>query len=363
MQKNIVDKLNGAIYVKSTFGEGTTFTFTMPLAEEDQADKDNSLAIVAQTPSEILQLELPLIHKGNDKKILVVDDDHVNIKVLADVLALKGYTAIGMDNGFDAVDYVKSNQVECMLVDLMMEGMSGYDLCKQVRKHYDMLELPIIVLTAIMKHTDLMLTLQVGANDYLQKPVATDELLLRIESLLAVRQSSLDAIEVEMNHLYSQVTPHFVYNTLNTIIGLSYTDMDNTREALYCLATYFRAKLNVHYRNNMVLIEEEIELVKAYLYIEKMRFGDRLTVKYDIDESIQLMIPALSLQPLVENAVFHGISKKPEGGTIEISVQREGQFIRIKIYDNGVGIPAKKLQQLMNEESSRIGFTNPLKKI
>lgn len=60
-----------------------------------------------------------------------------------------------------------------------------------------------------MKHSDLMLTLQVGANDYLQKPVATDELLLRIESLLAVRQSSLDAIEVEMHHLYSQVTPHF----------------------------------------------------------------------------------------------------------------------------------------------------------
>lgn len=360
--KNIVDKLNGDIYVKSTLGEGTTFTFTMPLAAKDQAGENNSFANVAQTPLEILQLELPLIHKGNDKKILVVDDDHVNIKVLVEVLALKGYTVIGVDNGFDAIDYIKTNQVDCMLIDLMMEGMSGYELCKQVRKQYDMLELPIIVLTAIIKHSDLVLTLQVGANDYLQKPIATDELLLRIDSLLAVRQSSLDAIEVEMNYLYGQVTPHFVYNTLNTIIGLSYTDMDNTREALYCLATYFRAKLNVHYRNNMVLIEEEIELVKAYLYIEKMRFGNRLTVKYNIDESIQLMIPALSLQPLVENAVFHGISKKPEGGTIEISVQREGQFIRIKIYDNGVGIPAKKLQQLMNEESSRIGFTNPLKK-
>lgn len=91
---------------------------------------------------------------------------------------------------------------------------------------------------------------------------------------------------------------------------MSYTNIDDTREALYCLATYFRAKLNVHYRNSMVSIEEEIELVKAYLYIEKMRFVDRLTVKYDIDESIQLMIPALSIQPLVENAVVHGISKK-----------------------------------------------------
>lgn len=239
----------------------------------------------------------------------MVDDNHINIKALADALAVKGYTVIAVDNGFDAVDYIKNNKVDCMLIDLMMNGMSGYELCKRVRKHYDMLELPIIILTAIMKHSDLVLSLKVGANDYLQKPVSTDELFIRIESLLAVRQSSIDAIEVEMNYLYSQVTPHFVYNTLNTIIGLSYTDMDNTREALYCLATYFRAKLNVYYRNSFVSVDEEMELVKAYLYIEKMRFKDRLTIKYDIDESINLMIPALSIQPLVENAVFHGISK------------------------------------------------------
>ncbi|WP_342540707.1 ATP-binding protein [Heyndrickxia sp. FSL K6-6286] len=360
--KNIVEKLNGEIHVKSVVGEGTTFTFTMPLAVQEQVINEQSAALAPYPSTEVLKLNLPLIYKGNDKKILVVDDNHVNIKVLADALVLKGYTVIAVDNGFDAVDYVKTNQVDCMLIDLMMNGMSGYELCKRVRKHYDMLELPIIVLTAIMKHSDLLLTLQVGANDYLQKPVSMDELFIRIESLLAVKQSSIDAIEVEMKYLFSQVTPHFVYNTLNTIIGMSYTDMDNTREALYCLATYFRAKLNVHYRNSFVSIEEEIELVKAYLYIEKMSFGDRLTIKYDIDESIALMIPALSLQPLVENAVFHGISKKPEGGTIEVSVQREGQFIRIKIYDNGVGIPEEKLQQLLNEESSRIGYMNPLKK-
>jgi sensor histidine kinase YesM len=314
----------------------------MPLAVQEQVINEQSAALAPYPSTEVLKLNLPLIYKGNDKKILVVDDNHVNIKVLADALVLKGYTVIAVDNGFDAVDYVKTNQVDCMLIDLMMNGMSGYELCKRVRKHYDMLELPIIVLTAIMKHSDLLLTLQVGANDYLQKPVSMDELFIRIESLLAVKQSSIDAIEVEMKYLFSQVTPHFVYNTLNTIIGMSYTDMDNTREALYCLATYFRAKLNVHYRNSFVSIEEEIDLVKAYLYIEKIRFGDRLTIKYDIDESIALMIPALSLQPLVENAVFHGISKKPEGGTIEVSVQREGQFIRIKIYDNGVGIPEGK---------------------
>lgn len=358
--KNIVEKLKGEIHVTSVLGKGTTFTVTMPLAKEEDVSREKQLTFVVN--EKVLHLDLPLVHKGDGKTILVVDDDHINIKVLTDVLIRKGYTVIGVDNGFDALEYVKTHQIDCMLIDLMMNGMSGYELCKQVRKRYDMVELPIIVLTAVVKHSDLVLTLQVGANDYMQKPVVMDELLIRIESLLAVHQSSLDAIEDEMNYLYAQVTPHFVYNTLNTIIGLSYTDMENTREALYCLATYFRAKLNVHYRNSLVPLDEEIELVKAYLYIEKMRFGDRLTVKYDIDDSLQLLIPALSIQPLVENAVFHGISKKVEGGTIEVSIQREGQFIRIKIYDNGVGIPEEKLQQLMSEKNSRIGFTNPLKK-
>ncbi|WP_036130539.1 ATP-binding protein [Lysinibacillus sphaericus] len=362
ISKNIVEQLNGEIHVTSTLGVGTIFTFTVPLATLEKLDIETQQQMGNRAENTILQLDLPLLHKGNDKTILVVDDDHVNIKVLVDALIQKGYTVIGVDNGFDAMGYIKKHKVDCMLVDLMMNGMSGYELCKQVRKQYDTLELPIIVLTAIMQHSDLVLSLQVGANDYLPKPIAMDELLVRIQSLLAVRQSSIDAIEDEMNYLYAQVTPHFVYNTLNTIIGLSYTDIENTREALYSLATYFRAKLNVHYRNSMVSIEDEIDLVKAYLYIEKMRFGDRLTVAYDIDESIQSLIPALSIQPIVENAVFHGISKKKEGGTIEVSVQREGQFIRIKIYDNGVGISEEKLQRLVNEENSRIGFTNPLKK-
>lgn len=361
--KNIVEKLNGEIHVTSTLGVGTIFTFTMPLATMEQlTDGNQQQQVTLRADNAVFQLNLPFFHKGNDKTILVVDDDHVNIKVLVDALTKKGYTIIAVDNGFDAIDYLKIHKVDCMLIDLMMSGMSGYELCKKVRKHYDMLELPIIVLTAIIQHSDLVLSLQVGANDYLQKPIAMDELLVRIQSLLAVRQSSIDAIEDEMNYLYAQVTPHFVYNTLNTIIGLSYTDIENAREALYCLATYFRAKLNVHYRHSMVSLEEEIDLVKAYLYIEKMRFGDRLTVAYDIDESIRSLIPALSIQPIVENAVFHGISKKKEGGTIELSVQREGQFVRIKVYDNGVGIPKEKLQQLVNEENSRIGFTNPLKK-
>lgn len=354
--KNIVEKLSGEIYVTSTFGVGSTFTFTMPLAKID--DRTEST-----TDSTLHLLELPIFYTGkNEQTILVVDDDHVSIKLLADALTQSGYTFIAVDNGYDALEILQTHKVDCMLVDYMMSGMSGFELCKKVRKHHDILELPIIVLTSIMQHSDLMLSLHSGANDYLLKPVVVEDLLVRIQSLLAVRQSSIDAIGEEMNYLYAQVTPHFVYNTLNTIIALSYKDIKNTRSALYYLSTYFRAKLNVHYRDSMVSISEEIELVKAYLYIEKMRLDERLTIVYDIDESIDILIPALSLQPFVENAVFHGISKRKEGGKVEVSIKRDGQLIRIMIDDNGVGIPKDKLQQILEGEHSRIGLKNPLKK-
>ncbi|MDN5353195.1 MAG: two-component system, sensor histidine kinase ChiS [Clostridiales bacterium] len=168
-----------------------------------------------------------------------------------------------------------------------------------------------------------------------------------------------------MKVLQGQITPHFLYNTLNTIIGLSYSDENQMREALQALATYFRGKLNFEKSDEMISIEQEIELIRAYLSIEKIRFGDELNIVYDIDETVHFKLPSLTLQPLVENAIRHGILKKEGQGTIKITIKRteNGQALAI-IEDDGVGMTEEKRQELLNYTlaSNHIGFSNVYRK-
>ncbi|QNK89163.1 histidine kinase [Sporosarcina sp. resist] len=197
----------------------------------------------------------------------------------------------------------------------------------------------------------------------MQKPVNMEELKVRIESLLLMKKSAQDAVHNELNYSYAQIKPHFLYNTLNTIIGLSYSDEERTREALGHLATYFRAKLNFRNKRSLVPLEDEIELVLAYLAIEQIRFGEKLHIEYDIDNTIETYIPSMTLQPLVENAVQHGISKNKDGGILRLTIERELQNVKITIEDNGIGISEAKQQELLSNKNGGLGFTNPFNKL
>ncbi|HLS53118.1 MAG TPA: histidine kinase, partial [Tissierellaceae bacterium] len=155
----------------------------------------------------------------------------------------------------------------------------------------------------------------------------------------------------------------FLYNTLNTIIGLSYKDGEKTREALGNLAIYLRGKLNVHSDQYLVPLKEELELVKAYLEIEKLRYGSKLQVEYDMDQNIFVLIPSLTIQPLVENSIRHGLRMKKEDWQIRISTRRVGEKIYITVEDNGIGMSKEKKDQLLAGNSEGVGFKNVLKKI
>ncbi|HPR17669.1 MAG TPA: histidine kinase [Candidatus Cloacimonadota bacterium] len=144
--------------------------------------------------------------------------------------------------------------------------------------------------------------------------------------------------KAELRALVAQINPHFLFNTLNSISSLIHLDPDQADEMIQKLSDVFRYSLQSG-KKKLVTIREEMQVVRNYLEIEKLRFSERLNYSFQIDEKcLNFAIPPLILQTLVENSVKHGISPKIEGGEVMISIQNQSGMIEIKIEDNGVGM-------------------------
>ena len=139
--------------------------------------------------------------------------------------------------------------------------------------------------------------------------------------------------------MISQINPHFMYNTLTTVASLCDTAPAEAKALTIEFSSYLRRNLGALTKNELIAFEDELRHVGCYLKIERARFGKRLGVVYDIHDK-NFRIPVLSIQPLVENAVKHGISKKKEGGTIRIATHATDTHHVIEIIDNGVGFDA-----------------------
>ena len=151
----------------------------------------------------------------------------------------------------------------------------------------------------------------------------------------------------ELKALKAQINPHFLFNTLNTISALIPVDQEKAEETVHDLADLFRYTLDTAERE-FVQLREELHFLDVYLRIERARFGDRLKVKRTIDpESEGVKVPALLLQPIVENALRHGIGNRKSGGTITINTRCDEEQCHICISDDGRGIPKEKLDMVV----------------
>lgn len=162
----------------------------------------------------------------------------------------------------------------------------------------------------------------------------------------------------ELKALQAQINPHFLFNAINTIVSLTRTQPDNARSLLIHLGNFFRTNLQEGLEE--VDLYKEIENVNSYIEIEKARFGDKLEIIYDIPDNINCTLPPLILQPIVENAIKHGVLGKIEGGKVEIIAHKEEMGIRLIVKDDGVGIPEEKLKFLLKKDYNRdsIGLVN-----
>lgn len=159
---------------------------------------------------------------------------------------------------------------------------------------------------------------------------------------LARKQQELYDLKVEV--MMSQIKPHFIYNTLITIKHLCKTDQKMAADTIDEFAAYLRGNLDSLTKEKNISFHQELEHVKNYLAIEQKRFGDRVRVVYEI-EAEDFLLPPLTLQPVVENAVKHGVTKRMEGGTIRIRSEQTETGYRITIRDDGVGYEQEKQQE------------------
>ncbi len=204
--RQLVELHNGRLWVQSELGRGSTFSFSLPLWDEDQpADRQDRPAMPvrpekaqllpagpAQTqplpPISLPDPAAPAARSGAKDgvaRILVVDDDLVNRRVLLNHLALQNYQVVEAADGQQALAQLQHDaSFDLVLLDIMMPGMSGYEVCRRLRREFSVRDLPLIFLTAKNQISDLVVGFDVGANDYITKPIDKDELIARVKTHL-----------------------------------------------------------------------------------------------------------------------------------------------------------------------------------
>lgn len=169
--------------------------------------------------------------------------------------------------------------------------------------------------------------------------------------------------EAELKSLQAQINPHFLFNAINTIVSFVQLDTVKAKQLLVSLADLFRKSLSNN--QDMVGMDVELKHIASYLEIEKARFGDKLQVRYDLEDNLSWKLPPLILQPIVENAVVHGILPKKNGGLVTIRCRKEGKDILLEVIDNGVGMEAEQLKYIIDHTSSSnsVGLNNVNKRL
>ncbi|TGK85356.1 response regulator [Leptospira bourretii] len=240
--KRLVELHGGTIWVESVEGEGSVFRFTLPLAREGEIPMEkppvnkSDLWFGGESPEFEPIEETTEEYDGEKIKVLVVDDEPINRQVLKNHLTLIGCDVHEASNGGDAIRMVRDDgPFELMLLDIMMPGMSGYDVCTVLRESYSLYQLPILFLTAKNQITDIIASLEAGGNDYLAKPFDKRELISRAKNLITLKkaveeQNKFIAFQNELGlarKLQSSILPEEAPNILGIKTEFYYEPMES----------------------------------------------------------------------------------------------------------------------------------------
>lgn len=374
--KNLVELHGGTIYVESIVGQGSIFSLTFPLAKEKNSviSLSNHQSSTEDLTCQIENIETSLLdeeavdQEGLSKtksNILIVDDDPMNLQVIQNLLEIDSYHVTTATDAKKALAVLKKEPIDLVISDVMMPNISGYELTRQIRKQYSLAQLPILLVTARTRSEDVLVGFTAGANDYITKPVDALELKARVHALTSLKIALEEHVRLESAWLQSQIQPHFIFNVLNTIASFGITDVQKMQALLEEFSNYLRLSFDFKNADPVVPLEHELALVRSYIYIEQQRFGERLQVEWSIEPHINLFVPPLSIQPLVENAIKHGLFSSPGNGTVRIDINKTETHYEIIVSDNGRGMTEERVATLVEQLekgtekiSTRVGLRN-----
>lgn len=366
ISRKLAEMHGGRFFASRSIQHTLKLGFTLPLADPAESAAQNSydaevadgkLSAASSDRKAAKQAEKV---KAGAQRVLIVENDPVSLQIMQHILVQEGLEVTIATDGVEGLKvWERETEWDMVVLNVMLPRLTGYDLCRKIRERHTFYDLPVLFLTSRHQPADLLVGYNAGANDYVIQPINDSEFRARTRTLLRMKQSIRNQLHMEMALIQAQIKPHFLYNTLNTIASLSEIDPERTRELLNDFGSYLRSSFDLRNLDRFVPFNKEWTLVHSYLQIEQARFGGRMSVTTMLAERPNFYLPPLTIQPLVENALRHGILTRFEGGHLHIEVSEEAGGYLISVRDNGVGFPQDKIDAVLSgTHRGGIGLVN-----
>ncbi|OQY47573.1 MAG: hypothetical protein B6242_04710 [Anaerolineaceae bacterium 4572_78] len=342
--KQLVELHGGQIWIESEIGQGATFTFTLPITDEKPAESESQSHEIIGTIESRSTDEMSVQDRQEIRsmrvvegqyKVLIVDDEPINLQVLNNYLTLANYHVTEALSGMEALKFLSNGrQFDIIILDIMMPKMSGYEVCKKLREMYHPHKLPVLMLTAKNRSSDLVAGFNSGANDYLVKPFSKDELLSRIKTHLHL---------AKINQSFGRFVPLEYLEFMNKESIMDVKLGDHVAKEMAIMFTDIRSFTTM---SETMTPQENFDFINAYLQRVSpvIRDMNGIIIKF-LGDGMMAVFP-----DGVDSAVWAGISKVKQIELYNMSRQRNGyQPIHV-----GIGIHFGHMMVGMVGEENRM---------
>lgn len=337
--------------------------FIVLLVQSVEGEKEASAARQAKLALDIANKTLPLFRNVNSESLrqvckIIRDDINADAVAMTDTEKVLAYVGLG-ENNYHENDQAFAPRTRQALKE-------GKIIIRNDDEAWRTPEIHSIMIIPLWEKGVVTGTLKIYYRHAHQITSTLQEMAVGLSQIISTQlevsraeQLREMANKAELRALQSKINPHFLFNALNAISSSIRMNPDTARQLIFNLSRYLRYNIELN-DDEQIDIKKELYQIKDYIAIEQARFGDKLTVIYNIDEDVNCTIPSLLIQPLVENAIVHGIQPCKGKGVVTISVEESGNRVRIAVRDTGNGIDPQVIERVESNEmpGNKIGLLN-----